>query len=508
MTKKSRRFTMQNHIIRVWASADEHKREEELAWKLAVLASDEAPVENVVESMVINRIIDNAAVAMASLNRSPVITAREQALSHHRSNGATLFGMSSDYRIHAEWAAWANGTAVRELDFHDTFLHLEFGHPGDNICPLIAVAQQMQRTGIDIIRGIVTAYEVHVRLMQSIQLHSHKIDHVAHTGVAAAAGIGALLRLEPEIIYQAINQTLHVCCSTRQSRKGLISSWKSAAPAHSSKLAIEAVDRAMRGESAPSPIYEGEDSVIAWLLDGAKTEYQIDLPDVGEPKNAILQTWTKEHSAEYQGQAFIDLAFKMRSRIKNPAHISEITITTNKHTHNVIGSGSDDPQKYSPDASRETLDHSLPYIFAVALEDGTWHHETSYSEERAHRPETQILWKKIKTEEDDLWERRYLSLDPEEKAFGGAVRISLNDGKVIEDEILFADAHPQGARPFKRENYIAKFLTLSAGVVTGHEQRRFIDLVEQLGNLTSETLIGINPIANIGVLKRGAKGIF
>ena len=499
---------MQNHIIRVWASADEHKREEELAWKLALLASDEVPVEKNVISMVINRIIDNAAVAMASLNRSPVITARDQALPHRRSNGATLFGTSSDYRVHAEWAAWANGTAVRELDFHDTFLHVEFGHPGDNICPLLAVAQQMQRTGADIIRGIVTAYEVHVCLMRSIQLHSHKIDHVAHTGVAAAAGIGALLRLEPEMIYQAINQTLHVCCSTRQSRKGLISSWKSAAPAHSSKLAIEAVDRAMRGESAPSPIYEGEDSVIAWLLDGAKTEYQIDLPDAGESKNAILQTWTKAHSAEYQGQAFIDLAFKMRARIENLALISEITITTNKHSHNVIGSGSADPQKYSPDASRETLDHSLPYIFAVALEDGKWHHEDSYSEERAHRPETQILWEKIKTEEDDLWERRYLSLDPKEKAFGGAVRITLKDGKIIEDEILFADAHPQGAKPFKREDYIAKFLTLSAGVVSSYEQQRFIECVEQLANIKSEKMIGINPIADIGVLKRGGTGIF
>jgi len=499
---------MQNHIIRVWASAEEHKREEELAWKLAILASDEAPIEKSVESMVINRIIDNAGVAMASLNRSPVITAREQALPHRRSNGATLFGTSNDYQVHAEWAAWANGTAVRELDFHDTFLHLEFGHPGDNICPLIAVAQQMQRTGIDLIRGIATAYEVHVSLMKSIQLHVHKIDHVAHTGVAAVAGIGALLRLEPEVIYQAINQTLHVCCSTRQSRKGLISSWKSAAPAHSSKLAIEAVDRAMRGESAPSPIYEGEDSVIAWLLDGAKTEYQIDLPDVGESKNAILQTWTKAYSAEYQGQAFIDLAFRMRACIEDLELISEITITTNKHSHYVIGSGSADPQKYSPDASRETLDHSLPYIFAVALEDGTWHHEASYSEERAHRPETQRLWKKIKTEENDLWEQRYLSLDPKEKAFGGAVRILFKDGKIIEDKILFADAHPQGAKPYKREDYIAKFLTLSAGVVSGHEQHRFIEFVESLANINPEKLIGINPNADIGVLKRGGTGIF
>ena len=508
MTKKLGRHTMQNHTIGVWASADEHTREEELAWKIAMLASDGEPVEPDVELMVVNRIIDNAAVAMAALNRSPVIAARDQALAHSRHKGATLFGMGREHKVHSEWAAWANGTAVRELDFHDTFLHLEFGHPGDNICPLLAVAQQMQIAGADIIRGIATAYEVHVALMRSIQLHAHKIDHVAHTGVATVAGIGAMMRLKPEITYQAINQTLHVCCSTRQSRKGLISSWKSAAPAHSSKLAVEAVDRAMRGESAPSPIYEGEDSVIAWLLGGAKAEYQIELPNLGEPKRAILQTWTKQHSAEYQGQAFIDLAFKMRERITNLSDISEIIITTNRHSHYVIGSGADDPQKYSPDASRETLDHSLPYIFAVALEDGKWHHEGSYSEARAHRAETQILWKKIRTEASRLWERRYLSLDPKEKAFGGAVRILFKSGEAIEDEILFADAHPQGAKPFQHEDYIAKFITLSGGVVSNSEQHRFVSTVENLGNIQPEKISEINPVADICVLKGGTRGIF
>ena len=79
-----------------------------------------------------------------------------------------------------------------------------------------------------------------------------------------------MLKLNTEIIYQSIQQALHTTVSTRQSRKGEISSWKAFAPAHAGKLAIEAVDRAMRGEGAPSPIYEGEDSVIARILDGKK----------------------------------------------------------------------------------------------------------------------------------------------------------------------------------------------------------------------------------------------
>ena len=98
------------------------------------------------------------------------------------------------------------------------------------------------------------------------------------------------------------------------------------------------------------------------------------LPTPGEPKQAILETYTKEYSAEYQAQALIDLARRLRPRNGDTSRIGKIVIYTSHHTHNVIGSGSGDPQKYDPDASRETLDHSLPYIFAVALQDGGWHH--------------------------------------------------------------------------------------------------------------------------------------
>ena len=113
-----------------------------------------------------------------------------------------------------------------------------------------------------------TAYEIQIDLVKGICLHEHKIDHVAHLGPSVAAGLGTMLRLDAETIYQAIGQALHLTTATRQSRKGAISSWKAFAPAFAGKAAIEAVDRAMRGEGSPAPIWEGEDGVIAWLLGG------------------------------------------------------------------------------------------------------------------------------------------------------------------------------------------------------------------------------------------------
>lgn len=482
------------HEVKVYPSKMHLAKEDQLAYKIARMVCDKVPVSKEVEEMVINRIIDNASVALASLERRPVAVARAMAVNHYRTDnrGAAIFGMPNSKKFHAEWAAWANCTAVRELDYHDTFLAADYSHPGDSIPAVLAVAQQLGKSGQDLLRGIVAAYEVHVNLVKGICLHEHKIDHVAHLCPAQAAGICALLDLDVETTYQAIQQALHTSVSTRQSRKGEISSWKAYVPAHGAKLAIEAVDRAMRGEKSPSPIYEGEDSVIAWILDGPDAKYIVPLPAPGAEKRAILETYTKEHSAEYQSQALIDLAFRMREKISDFRNIKSILIETSHHTHYVIGTGSNDPQKFDPKATRETLDHSIMYIFTVALEDGFWHHVKSYDPERANRPETVALWNKVSTIEKPYWTEIYHAKDPDKKAFGGRVIITMNDGSVIDDQMERANAHPAGARPFARDQYIGKFDMLTEGIISSSERNRFIQLAERLGSLSPEEVRELN----------------
>lgn len=483
---------MKTHEVRTYKSAEDLPRENQLAWKIAEVAADPVAVDADVTDMIINRVIDNAAVAAASVARRPVASARAQALSHPMAPGATVFGVDSVQRVSPEWAAYANGTAVRELDFHDTFLAADYSHPGDNIPPILAVAQHCGLSGADLIRGLATGYEIQVNLVKGICLHEHKIDHIAHLGPSAAAGIGTLLNLPTETIYQAVQQALHVTTTTRQSRKGEISSWKAFAPAFAGKMAIEAVDRVMRGEGAPSPAWEGEDGFIAWLLSGPEAVYHVPLPTSGEAKRAILDTYTKEHSAEYQSQALIDLARRMGPKVGDLCRVKSILIETSHHTHYVIGTGANDPQKMDPNASRETLDHSIMYIFAVALEDGGWHHEASYAPARAQRPETKALWHKITTKEDPEWTRRYHARDPKEKAFGGKVTITMQDGSTVVDELALADAHPDGARPFKREHYVKKFLTLSEGVLSVEAQKRFLNAAEGLADLKAGALDALN----------------
>ncbi|WP_372405562.1 MmgE/PrpD family protein [Streptomyces luteireticuli] len=489
------------HQVRVHPSSARLPREEQLAWKLASVATatQEAPdLDPAATATAVDRVVDNAAVAVASLLRRPVAVARAQALPHTAAPGASVLGTAPGVRVSPEWAAWANGTAVRELDFHDVYLAADYSHPGDNIPPLLAVAQHTGRSGADLLRGIVAAYEVHVALVKGICLHEHRIDHVAHLSAATACGLGALLRLPTEVVHQAVQQAVHTTTATRQSRKGEISSWKAFAPAFAGKAAVEAVDRAMRGEGAPSPVYEGEDGFLARMLGGPGATYTVTLPGPDEPRRAILDTYTKEHSAEYQAQAFIDLARRLREKAGPPDRVRSVVLHTSHHTHHVIGSGSGDPQKYDPAASRETLDHSVPYIFAVALEDGVWHHERSYAPGRVRRPETVALWRKITTVEDPEWTRRYHDPDPARRAFGGRAVITLDDGAVVEDELAVADAHPNGAHPFDRAGYTAKFRTLTEGRVPAAAQDRFLAAAAGLAGLDTAGLAALFPAVDTG----------
>ena len=135
-------------------------------------------------------------------------------------------------------------------------------HPGDNIAPLIAVAQQMGCDGAALVRAIAVAYEVQVALVKGMPLAPTQKEQTAfvpgHDGrPGGAAGVARrddLSRPESAVL---------LAFSPRQTRTGDMTSWKAFVPGYSGKLAIEAMDRAMRGEASPSPVYEGQSGVIA-----------------------------------------------------------------------------------------------------------------------------------------------------------------------------------------------------------------------------------------------------
>ena len=162
-----------------------------------------------------------------------------------------------------------------------------------------------------------------------------------------------------------------------------------------------------------------------------------------------------------------------------------------------------------PNASRETLDHSIMYIFAVALEDGNWHHVSSYTKTRAKRKSTIKIWRSIKTHEDKKWTKKYHDPNPKKKSFGAKVVITLKNGKKITEQQDRADAHPYGSRPFKRQNYINKFITLTKNILDKKESNRFLKTVQNLKKLKPGQLYKLNIEIKKSNLKRNfKKGIF
>ena len=106
------------------------------------------------------------------------------------------------------------------------------------------------------------------------------------------------------------------------------------------------------------------------------------------------------------------------------------------------------------------------------------------------------------------WERRYLSTDPDELAFGGRVEITLTDGTTLVDEMAMANAHPLGAKPFKRPDYINKFRTLSDGIIAAREADRFLEVAQNLPRLKLGELPLLNIALPAGALAVGKPGIF
>ncbi len=504
---------MKIHTVQAEKKSGSLAKHEQLAWKLAELAAGAKHValDADVKDMIINRIIDNAAIALAALNEGPIAVARTKALASAGTGKATMYGIAGKTFGPAQ-AAFVNASAVRFRDQDDTYLAAEYSHPDDNISPILAVAQQLGSSGEAVMRGIAVAYEVHVALVGTgngtgISLHKHKVDHMTHIAAASAAGMGAMLDLPVETIYHAINFAVHNAISSRQSRKGDIGAQKEFVPGFSAEISIEAVHNAMHGLKGPNPVYEGEDSIIRRFLDGktdANATYKIELAEAGKDTlRNILMTYPKEHAFEYQGQAIIDLALELRAQLpKKPdgapdwSQIQGIVLETSFHTDHVIGTGANDPQKIDPDSPRGTLDHSIMFAIARSMQLGRWD-EDVYSIAAHEKEELRSAMAKIQTKEVAKWEEKYHSTDPKEQAFGGKIIITLADGKVIADEKACANAHPLGKTPWKRPDYIGKLTKLTKEILSESARNAFLAAADALEKLPTTRLAELIPPADL-----------
>jgi 2-methylcitrate dehydratase len=474
---------MREHVLRV--TDTELVRDNELAWLLAVVASDETPADDAVVELLSCRVLDSIGIAVASRAEPTVARMRSLASRHSRDGGAYLFGNPDP--VDCAWAAWANSAALRQRDLLDMYVATEYAHPSDCIPAILAVAQHYDRTGADLIRGLAAAYEIHVALARSIPLSKYGLDPVGHALPATVCGIGALLQLPTETIYQAVQQAVQSGCLPRRMPESRSSDWRILCPANAARASIEILLAASAGLTAPSPAYESPNGPIARFLNGSNVDYVIRLPSPGEAKRGALATFPKAHEAQYQSHAFIDLALRLYASVKDPALIARIDIRTSSHMHMMVGTAWHSGAAVSP-----RTDHDLALIIATILEDGEL--PAVRDKERAARRSTAALRARIHTIADDNWSRRSHLSDPAKQSFGGDVTVTMADGGTIVDRVEWADGHPNLNSPWDRDDYRTRFKRLCEGAARAGESDRIAEQCGRLGSLSTREVRLLNPI--------------
>ena len=263
-------------------------------------------------------------------------------------------------RSSLELAAFANGTMLRVHDFNDTYFALDGAHPSDMLSAVLAVAESTHADGHTLTTAIATGYEIFCRFMQSLDVGVHNYDQGVYVSTAAALAAGQLLGLSANQLAHAVSLAVAPNLPLRQTRKGDLSHWKGCASASAARAAIFATLLAQRGVTGPSDIFEGKQGLWSVME-------RFELAGLPEwpAMSTIRHTYLKNLAVCYHAQAAAQAAVQLHSRVDNK-DIESITIAAYEEAVRMIGS---DPSRWAPQ-TRETADHSLPFIVATCLVDG------------------------------------------------------------------------------------------------------------------------------------------
>src|SRR5437016_6643056 len=314
------------------------------------------------------RVIDSLGCALGAWNEEPCVIARKVASDFSARQGSTIIG--TNHKAPPDWAAFANGCCIRYFDYNDTYLSKEPAHPSDNISAALAVAESVAATGRELITAIALAYEVQCRFCDAASIRARGWDHVTYGTFSTALASAKLMKLDPKNTRHAVNIAGVAGAAMRQARVGELSHWKGVAFATAARHGVFSALLARAGMTGPGPIFEGQmgfEKQLGVSLGNVGEKFAIPFPKTGDgPAAMILNTSIKYWPAEYHSQSAIEAAWSLRKQIDQLAEVKSVTIESHDAAVDIIGS---EPEKWRP-ATRETADHSLPYITAIALIDG------------------------------------------------------------------------------------------------------------------------------------------
>ena len=313
------------------------------------------------------RLIDSIGCALGAFDCEPAQIGRRLASGQAPGKYAGRVLCFGD-NLPAESAAFINTAMIRNFDFNDRY---PGGHPSDCLGALLALAGSMQVDGKSLLASMIVVYEIFARLSDATTLSRRGWDQGYAIGIATAAGVCNLLKLSADVTAHAVGIAATSNLPLRVIRSGELTPWKNVATAYAARNGL------WEKVTGPFDLARFPDEGGVYLTPRVQLKY-----------------WP----IETNGQAAVWAALELREKI-DPMSLKEIEVFTSKFTWFEIGS---EPEKWDP-KTRETADHSLPYIFARALFDGPIR-VSSFNDEAVRDPALRPLMQKIKVIPDDAIE--------------------------------------------------------------------------------------------------------
>ena len=375
------------------------------------------------------RLADSFLVAYGAREAEPVRGERNALLpSTGRRNSSLYF---TDQHAESSIAAMLNGSMTRYLDFNDTYLSKEALHPSDNFPPLIALAESLEKKGKDLLEAAALSYSVICGLSDAVSIRDRGWDHVTYISISASAGLAYLGNLEPKKFENCISLGINNNISLRQTRAGELSMWKGLTASNASRNSVFGYYLAENGVSGPSDVFTGEMGFFKQV--SGKFTLHLDM-------NRILRTMIKNYPVEYHAMSAVESCESLHASLKG--EIKNIEVETFSVADKIIIK---DPEKKRP-KTKETADHSMPYLIAYTLLHGRPGPE-SYSPEFLNDNRILALIDKMKFTVSERFDQLY----PEHLPFRIEIKTSPEE---VENEIIDPKGHHRN--PFTWDDIVQK----------------------------------------------------
>jgi len=342
------------------------------------------------------RTIDTLGALIGAFFGEPCWIARNLAAQMPYPNGATVIG--TRMKTAPDLAAFINASTARYPELTDSY-HWpgsSYGHPSDVVTPVFAAAEYARSSGRDFLTGIVLAYEVYLRI--SNVFHNNGFDHTNFCCLGTALAAGKLLGLSTEQLSHCVSMAVVPNVTLRQVRTDPLSMWKAVASGQAGRAGVFAAMLARAGMEGPHLPFEGK---AGWCDHVAGGRFQLEKMGGSGTPFKILDTRFKLRPSSGEAQSTI-LAAEKVSPLRNLKDVKKITVELYKKAKLSKGTGA---HQWNPD-SREAADHSVPYLVAVTLMDGTVTLR-SFNDARLWNPELRALMQKIEVTENEEFTRAY-----------------------------------------------------------------------------------------------------